>query len=503
MRKSIATILALRFGSLGLFLLLTLCGGLHPLGVRAQYRVELQMEGLRDSSVVLGYYYGDGKYIRDSAKLDGKGRAVFQSDSVLDPGMYLILFPNGQYMDFMVGNECRLKIKTDTLGALEKTTVKGNTLSEDFASFQYFMYSMQKRGREITRLDSLAKEKDSVNPSATKPYKQARALADSLQKAVDTYQEKLLKAHSNDVLGAFIRSLRPVEIPEYTPPANVKNVDSARWMHAYKYNLDHYLDNVDLANPALIRTPLVVPKLDYYLDKILLQIPDTLNRYIDKLMERALRNEFTAKYYAGYLLNKYQLSEIVGMDAVFVHLSDNYYLNHRIPWQDTAFLGRLSKRVEELRPNLVGNLAPDFTVQNIYGQNFHLRDLKSAATLLIFWEPSCSHCKKMLPLVDSVCQIYEPKGLKVVAFMTQGDGPAWQKYLEDHKLFRWHNVWDPYRKSNFSKLYDITSTPVLYVLDEKQRIVMKRIGVESLGPILEDMLVKSKQSGGGKSKGAK
>ena len=76
--------------------------------------------------------------------------------------------------------------------------------------------------------------------------------------------------------------------------------------------------------------------------------------------------------------------------------------------------------------------------------------------------------------------------------MTQGDGPKWLEYVQEHKLSQWTHVWDPYRKSNFSDNYDIYSTPVIYILDQTHKIVAKRIGVENVQPLLDIILEESK-----------
>ena len=58
----------------------------------------------------------------------------------------------------------------------------------------------------------------------------------------------------------------------------------------------------------------------------------------------------------------------------------------------------------------------------------------------------------------------------------------------------WINVWDPYRKSRFADTYDIYSTPVIYLLDKDHKIVVKRLGVEALPDILDELLgVKKKK----------
>ena len=54
----------------------------------------------------------------------------------------------------------------------------------------------------------------------------------------------------------------------------------------------------------------------------------------------------------------------------------------------------------------------------------------------------------------------------------------------------WINVWDPERKSNFPVTYDIYSTPVVYVLDREHKIMIKRIGWETLPQVLDELLKK-------------
>ncbi|MDD2550007.1 MAG: hypothetical protein PHD00_07925 [Bacteroidales bacterium] len=64
-----------------------------------------------------------------------------------------------------------------------------------------------------------------------------------------------------------------------------------------------------------------------------------------------------------------------------------------------------------------------------------------------------------------------------------------QEYIEKNEL-DWINVWDPMRTTNYHKLYDIYSTPVIYVLDKDKKIIAKRIGIESLERFIEEEIDK-------------
>ena len=456
----------------------------------AQYKIDLQVNGLRDSSIIFGYYFGEGRYVQDTAKLDARGHATLKRDSSLAKGLYLFLLPTGESLDLLIGDQQKFTFSVDMADLRNTQKVEGASLSQAFLDFQTFMGQMQQRGESVRKEDSLVRNLPASDPNTEKKREAIREKYKALDTEVKAFHKELLAQHGEDVLGEFVRATIPISLPEYHPDPSVKNVDSARWMWSYTYNSEHYLDNINLASSSLLRTPLVLPKVNHFLDKMILQIPDTLNKYCDKILERAYLNTETFRFWTSYLLNKYQSSEIIGMDAVFVHIADKYYLAGRTPWVDEEFLSKLKDRVAHIKPNLLWAVAPNFKVETLNAQSFELAKDKADATVLVFWEPSCSHCKVAIPKIDSIARKYDPKRLHVIGFMTTGDGPEWQKYVLEHKLEWWINVWDPYRKTGFHDNYDIYSTPVIYVLDKNHKIVIKRIGVESLAAILDDLLKK-------------
>jgi uncharacterized protein with ATP-grasp and redox domains len=80
------------------------------------------------------------------------------------------------------------------------------------------------------------------------------------------------------------------------------------------------------------------------------------------------------------------------------------------------------------------------------------------------------------------------KGIEIYAVCTQNKKEDWMKFIAENKLYDWTNVWDPSNTSNYHFLYDIFSTPVIYILDSKKKIVAKRIEVESALKFLKQML---------------
>jgi len=50
---------------------------------------------------------------------------------------------------------------------------------------------------------------------------------------------------------------------------------------------------------------------------------------------------------------------------------------------------------------------------------------------------------------------------------------------------KWLNVWEPFGYSQFRDKYDISSSPVLYLLDKDKKIIAKNIGWDQAIDLIE------------------
>ena len=64
----------------------------------------------------------------------------------------------------------------------------------------------------------------------------------------------------------------------------------------------------------------------------------------------------------------------------------------------------------------------------------------------------------------------------------------WMTFLNKHKLYGWKNAWNPF--DHFRYGYDISSSPVLYILDKDKKIIAKRIEYKQAIKIIEEELKK-------------
>lgn len=442
------------------------------------YKIDVEITDLKDTEVYLGYYYGEKTYVKDTILLDSNGKGTFEGDSLLDQGMYLVVMPNKNYFDVLIGGDQEFSLSTNSVDLVKGLKIKGSKENLALNEFQNFMTSQNKKVVTIqNRLKEQPAESDSIDILKNE--------VDILSNEVKEYWNKTIAENQDNFLGVLVKAMQNPEIPEIDIPDDVQNKDSVRWFHSYNYNRAHYFDNIDFTDARLIRTPIFHNKLNTFYTKILIQDPDTLTNYIDKVAIVAEESEEMFEYVIRYFLNTFSSSNIMGMDKVFVHVAENYYLTDKVDWLDEETLQKIKDQVAKHKFNLIGNVAQDLKMETINGEYARLHDIHAKYTLVYFWEPNCGHCKKVTPEIYKLYQEFSRDEFEIMAVYTQTDKEEWTKYIEEKGYDEWINAWDPYNLTNFRFFYNIYSTPTIYLLDENKKIIAKRIGHETLRNILE------------------
>jgi thiol-disulfide isomerase/thioredoxin len=452
------------------------------------YAIKVKITGLENQTIILGHYFGTTMLPADTLKADENGYGVFTKDETLLQGLYILYFEDGSYFEIMMGEDQTFYLETDTSNYVKNLKIEGSPDNEIFIDFQNYM--LKKRDVMMELQNQL---------KATENEKEKEKLTTEIQ---DLGQERVRKIHEiaekypTLFVSTFLKATLEVDVPE-----ELKDDPKAR----YQYYKDHYFDNFDVSDVRLLQTPLYENKILYYLDKVVVQVPDSLIKEIDWLISRSEADSSLFRYMLITLFNKYGKSEFMGMDAVQVHIADNYYIE-KSWWSDEKFIADLKERVEILKPLLIGAVAPNVQLRYVpaehfknaesdtalkrfphAGSFFNIADIDAEFTVLIFWESTCSHCKKVVP---DLYQIYQDtlkaQQVKIVAISTlfgEDGKEKWVDFINNKKLYDWINAWNPY-DYKYKEIYDIRSTPQIYVLDKNKEIIGKRLGPENVPDLI-------------------
>ncbi len=144
--------------------------------------------------------------------------------------------------------------------------------------------------------------------------------------------------------------------------------------------------------------------------------------------------------------------------------------------------------------NLIGEQAANLEMIDSTGKPAPLYGVKADYTVVVFWDPTCGHCKEELPKIDSVYRAsWKAKNVKLYAVLTEDRRSEWINFIKQHHLGDWTHVMQTKamaesissaQKPGFRQLYDITQTPVLYLLDKDKRIVGKKLTWMQLNDLL-------------------
>jgi len=453
------------------------------------HRIKVTVDGLKDTTCYLAGYYGKKQYYKDTSAFNSKGVCIFEGKDKLDGGIYSVIIPGNKYFEFIV-NEQKFELHTDTINMVEHMKVKGSLENKLFYDHFKLVSSLQKEAGTLkTSLKRLKEKEDSVKGSTKDSIKITNDQLRKVNRQVEDYKLGIIADHPNTLLATIFKAMKDPDIPDPPKDEDGNIIDS---LFQYKYLKQHFWDNVDFANGDILRTPIYHTRMLRYIEKMTPQIPDSINAAADILLEKAKANDDIFRYTLSKIIYLYETSKIMGMDAVFVHLAEKYYMTNQAFWVDSVQLFKISDRVRSIKPTLIGKQAPPiYHMKDRAGNLIPLYSIDADFTVLVFWDPDCGHCKKEMPKLIEIYNKFKDQGVKFYSVCTELERDKWIKFIDEYE-FGWINVADFELRSPFRELYDISSTPKVFVLDKNKKIIAKKIGHEQLDEILERKLKQNK-----------
>ncbi len=149
------------------------------------------------------------------------------------------------------------------------------------------------------------------------------------------------------------------------------------------------------------------------------------------------------KYLLGKFTDKYINPEIMGQDKVFIFLFNNYYAKGDTTWLNKDQKEYIFNRAYSLMANQIGEPAPILDLVDSTGKSMPLYNVKAPFTVVIFWDPNCSHCKVEVPELDSMFNAkWKAQGIKIYAVnVAEAAMDEWKKFIKEHHLEDWINVY--------------------------------------------------------------
>lgn len=465
--------------------LLTLLLALNAFAQTAKpaYQLRVKIDGFTEKQLFLGYYMGDKQYVMDTALVDAKGEFVFSGSEALKGGMYIVVLPpnNDFFQVLITDKEQNFFIRTTKDKPGENVKFEGS--KENTLFYDYVNYLNSKR----PEAEALQKEIDAAkdNPTAKDA---AQKKMDKLNDDVVKYQKDYVVKYKGTLAAAIINANINPETPKTFDSLPEEEKNRQLWLWTRK----HFFDNINLGDNRLLRTPFLFQRLDYFVNKLSVQHPDSISVAIDTVLERLRPAEESFKFYLIHFLNSFAASKFVGMDAVYVHMSEKYYATGQANWANQDQVKKIVDNAKKLKPLLIGKTAPDIVLER-NGSRTMLSQIKSEYTLLYFWRYDCGHCKESMPAMKKFFEKFKDKGITLVAVCVKPmqDQPECVKYIQENGIGDWYHAADP--TGRYYVQYNVETTPQMYILDSKKEIISKQVPADQLEDVMDKIIEMNKK----------
>ncbi len=465
-----------------LFALLVVAVGNTALAKENGYRINLKFTDKSNAKVYLAHYFAEPLpriYRVDSTQIDANGKGVISSDEKMFGGIYLIVLDdNKTYFEFIYNNGDELDMTVTTSKLPFGVSYKNSPENDRFLSYMSYLNEMGGKQQEV-----LAKLKDAKTAKDTAILRQDYAKQTD---KIKNYRENYIQKYPKTLLANIMGALLVPEIPEEKHYFEDGTLDST---YGYRYYKEHYWDNFDFTDDRLVYTPLYDSKLDYYFTNVVMKLADSVAYEGDKLLEKARSANEVFKYTLHWLANYTQKSDIMGLDAAFVHFVENYYMKGDAFWLSPGTLQKYIDRAQNIAPNVIGNIAPPLKMRDLDSNFKQLHDIDAPYTMIVFWSPTCGHCLSEVPKLDSLYKAeLKEKGVQIYAVNVDRDDIAvakWKEVIKEKNIDYWINVYDPDKKSPYRSQYDVYGTPRVYLLNKQKKIIGKNLDHTNIMQVIE------------------
>lgn len=487
------------------------------------YHVRFKIAGYSYPHALIAYYFGEKQYVVDTVHRDETGCFTLKGDTIMHGGLYIfamvkeikdpkkpekLSFEALNYFEFLLDSKDNqvFSLETDSANLVENMKVTGSLQNEIFYEDIRFIAKQRQKAEalqaEIKELsaEKLAQKKELKDheklAQKSETFAQKKVIEAEmkvLDDEVKTARKKIIDAHPTMLYTAILKASTEIEIPE--PPKDL-NRKSCEIPIQYYYFKPHYFDNIDLTDERLLRTPILEKKIMYYLDKMTVQMPDSLIKECHMLFAAAKPNKEMRKYMVVTLLNKYANSKKMSYDDVYAYIATTYYCSptpHIKPiaaeWTDSIQCEKICERGRQISRVYCFNMkAKQIFTQDIHDTLQNLYDTKGDYIILYFWDYAEEKSQKTTAQLVQIAKAYSNAKKKVVFYTVEANGTSeiWKEKVKEYGLDLPNiiNTADPLRSSKFDLKYDMLSLPRIYLLDKDKRILAKHITASQLDELI-------------------
>ncbi len=438
---------------------------LFPVLVHAQYQIKIKAVNTIDSIAFFrGTVFDDKNYIpKDTIKLY-KGNYTVAAKKPIIGGIYFLYFPKSkQKVFFSIENKDSIKIEIRGLNYLDSIKFS-NKANQQFIEYQLLE-------KKLSNYDSMY----AAELAKGKKFNLAQKAAFFQPKTSQliSYRTTLLKNLKQ--VDALFLHLNTLNILDSSVPSR-KNYNGR----------NELIKRINFKNPKLLFTPNIKNVLNEYYSYYPLQA-DSLNKGLDTVMNKVDGKSNISMYITDYFIKLLHNREIVNNTEAYTYYLEKYILNQKYKISDIKQLDQLKTELANLKSLQLQDTCVNMILKDTAGQVQNLLEFASQNkfTLIIFYDPTCEHCKVELPKMDSTINLLENTyNIKVgrYAVCNEPSLPAsiWKDFIVKYNLNKNYINVNLGNNMDLRKSYDAFTNPIFYLVNNKGILLGKKLSPQTV-----------------------
>ena len=438
---------------------------LFPALVHAQYQIKIKATNTADSIAYFrGTVFDDKNYIpKDTIKLY-KGNYTVAAKKPIIGGIYFLYFPKSKQKVFFALENLD-SIKVEIRGANYLDSIKfSNKVNQQFVEYQLLEKKLS--NYDTNYAAELAKGKK-FNLAQKAAFFQPKT------SQLVSYRTTLLK-NLKQVNALFVH-LNTLNILDSSVPSRKNYIGR-----------NELIKRIDFKNPKLLFTPNIKNVLNEYYSYYPLQA-DSLNKGLDTVMNKVDGKSNMSMYITDYFIKLLHNREIVNNTEAYTYYLEKYILNQKYKISDIKQLGQLKSELANLKSLQLQDTCVNMILKDTAGQVQNLQEFASQNkfTLIIFYDPTCEHCKVELPKMDSTINLLENTyNIKVgrYAVCNEPSLPAsiWKDFIVKYNLNKNYINVNLGNNMDLRKSYDAFTNPIFYLVNNKGILLGKKLSPQTV-----------------------
>ena len=244
---------------------------------------------------------------------------------------------------------------------------------------------------------------------------------------------------------------------------------------------DEFIRQFDFKSPKLLFTPNLRAVLTEYFSYYPLQA-DSISKGVDTVMKAVDCKMFMAKYVVDYLTKLLKNREIVNNTEAYKKFVQSYLLNDKCKVLDAKQKTTYKEEIANLSLLSLKDTCVNMILKDTSNKPQNLQEFAKqfSFTVIIFYDPTCEHCKVELPIMDSTLNLlYAKYNIKIGRYAVCNEPnmplPVWKDFINKYSLTNNYVHVNLGANVEIRKSYDAFTNPIFYLIDNKGILMGKKL----------------------------